>query len=475
MKYQELAVVLATQLSRFKRDESGVATIFACFMIMMMVLVGGIGVDLMRAEMERTRLQNTLDRAVLAAADLDQTLTPSDVVIDYFEKSGIEDLIGTSNITVNEGLNFRTVTAGATTMAPTQFMHLMGVQELKVPALGTAEERISNVEVSLVLDISGSMADNSKMVNMKTAAKEFIDALIRPETEDLISVNIVPYSEHVNVGQEIYNQLNIQSSSANHGWSYCVEIPDSHFTSAALNTSHWYQQVQHFQWNYGSSTNWQNVVEDTICPQYEDYEAITAHSQDADALKDQIDDMEPRAGTQIFLAVKWGAALLDPSTRSIVTAMVNSGTIDNEFSGRPVDYSDTETLKTMVVMSDGKNSSTKRISSFAYSSSSHAVHWANNNFWWYMNNYVHHSYHSYYYQSKYTAAQGDGFTNSICTAAKNAGVVIWGVGFEVDSHGAGVLRDCASSPSHYFDVEGVEISEAFQAIASQINQLRLTQ
>ena len=50
------------EIERFKEEESGVATIFACFMIMMMVLVGGIGVDLMHNEMERVRLQNTLDR-----------------------------------------------------------------------------------------------------------------------------------------------------------------------------------------------------------------------------------------------------------------------------------------------------------------------------------------------------------------------------------------------------------------------------
>ena len=139
------------EIERFKEEESGVATIFACFMIMMMVLVGGIGVDLMHNEMERVRLQNTLDRAVLAAADLDQTLTPAEVVEDYFTKSGFPGQPGT--VTVDEGLNNRIVTASASTDHLTQFMHLMGVPELSIPAKGTAAERISNVEVSLVLDI----------------------------------------------------------------------------------------------------------------------------------------------------------------------------------------------------------------------------------------------------------------------------------------------------------------------------------
>lgn len=64
---------------------------------------------------------------------------------------------------------------------------------------------------------------------------------------------------------------------------------------------------------------------------------------------------------------------------------------------------------------------------------------------------------------------------NVCTAAKNQGIVIWAIGFEVTTDGDSQLRDCASSPSHFFDVEGAEITSAFQSIARQINQLKLTQ
>ena len=33
---------------RFARQEDGTITIFACFMIMMMLMIGGIGADMMR-------------------------------------------------------------------------------------------------------------------------------------------------------------------------------------------------------------------------------------------------------------------------------------------------------------------------------------------------------------------------------------------------------------------------------------------
>jgi len=66
-------------------------------------------------------------------------------------------------------------------------------------------------------------------------------------------------------------------------------------------------------------------------------------------------------------------------------------------------------------------------------------------------------------------------TRDICDAAKSHQIVVFTIGFEAPSSGQAVLEDCASSPSHYFDVDGLEIVDAFSAIASSIRQLRLTQ
>ena len=43
-------------LKQFARKDDGAMTIFAVFIFLMMLLVAGIGVDLMRNEMERTKL-----------------------------------------------------------------------------------------------------------------------------------------------------------------------------------------------------------------------------------------------------------------------------------------------------------------------------------------------------------------------------------------------------------------------------------
>ena len=54
-------------LRRFARNEDGMISAFAIMMVLLMLLIGGIGADYMRHEMERTRIQAVADRAVLAA------------------------------------------------------------------------------------------------------------------------------------------------------------------------------------------------------------------------------------------------------------------------------------------------------------------------------------------------------------------------------------------------------------------------
>ena len=467
----------------FARNEDGMVTIFACFMIFCMLMIGGIGVDMMRHEMERTRIQAVADRAVLAAADLDQTLDPEAVVRDYFAKSGMAEFV--SAVTVDEGINYRSVTVDATTDVNTMFMDYFGVQELSVPAVSSAMEKINKVEISLILDISGSMADNNKMANLQDAAGVFVDMVLTPEARDLISISVVPYSEHVNIGPAIFNQLNINPVNPNHDYSHCVEIQDQEFNKTYLNDNRNYFQMQHFQWNYYShETGSQlNTVIDTVCPQYgdrnnatgENYEAISAFSQDADAIKNQINQFKPRAGTSIHLAMKWGVALLDPSTRDIISTLAGMGEADSAFTGRPVSYDDEETLKTVVLMTDGQNDYSYRIPQRFYNSDSEVVHWANWNLQYYYLNYVSPRFHSWFYEERYSPADGDHLLQTLCAVAKEKKIVIWTIGFETTLHGQEEMRECASSESHFFEVDGTEITKAFQSIARYINQLRLIQ
>jgi len=454
-------------IARFRREEDGGMTIFSLFMIMCILVIGGVGVDTMRNEMMRTHLQHTLDRAVLAAADLDQELDPSSVVQDYFSKSNMGDLL--TGVSVDEGLNYRVVSATAETATDTQLMHIIGIDELPVLAAGEAMERVANVEISMVLDISGSMRHNNKMPNLRDAAKTFVDAVIREETEDLISISIVPYTAHVNAGPLLFDKLNVNEK---HSYSHCVEFEEDDFDTTALDLNRTYEQGQHVEWS--SSGYRSSGITNPDCPK-RSYERITSFSQNASALKSKIDKFRPRANTTIHIGMKWGTALLDPSFRTLNDQLITEGEVDAEFSGRPVDYDDPETLKTVILMTDGENVTVRRVADWAYNSPSEYSHWNRYPFYYYLYRYVSYYNRNSFYYTKYTPSYADSLLDNICDAAKDAGIVIWTIGFEVGNHGANVMENCASSPSHFFRVEGIEITEAFEAIARQINQLRLTQ
>jgi len=468
---QQLFDAIMAHPRKFTRDEGGTITIFAMFMVLMMVMIGGMGADMMRHEMERTRLQAVADRAVLAAADLDQTLDPEAVVRDYFDKSGMADYV--SNVVVDEGLNYRTVSVDAAMTMNTQFMDTMGVEQLNIPAYSKAQEKVNKVEISLVLDISGSMKNNSKMENLQDAASVFIDTVLTPGNRDLISISMIPYSEHVNAGQNIMNLLNVNQV---HNFSHCIEMPDTEYSHASLDRGRTYEQMQHYQWNYYSnqSGSTRNTRYDTVCPRNW-YEEIVPFSQDANDLKDRIDRFKPRAGTSIFLGMKWAVSMLDNSFTTMTSQLSDQGHVDGVFSNRPATYGDHETLKTIILMTDGQNDQSYRISDRYYNSNSEYAHWNRYNLQYYLYNSVSSSRRSRYYWRRYSASLGDSLLDNICDAAKVHKMVIWSIGFEVSDHGASVMQNCASSPSHFFRVEGVEISEAFSAIARQINQLRLTQ
>lgn len=63
-----------------KTEEDGSVTILSVFILLTILVVTGAAVDLMRTEQTRVELQSSLDRAVIAAADLDQLQEPTAVV-----------------------------------------------------------------------------------------------------------------------------------------------------------------------------------------------------------------------------------------------------------------------------------------------------------------------------------------------------------------------------------------------------------
>jgi len=78
-------------------------------------------------------------------------------------------------------------------------------------------------------------------------------------------------------------------------------------------------------------------------------------------------------------------------------------------------------------------------------------------------------------RTSYNASTKDAQLDDICDVAKAQGIVVFAIGFEVTDSSAAVMQSCASTPNHFYRVEGLDIEVAFASIKNQINQLKLTQ
>lgn len=69
----------------------------------------------------------------------------------------------------------------------------------------------------------------------------------------------------------------------------------------------------------------------------------------------------------------------------------------------------------------------------------------------------------------------DAELQQICDATKTQGVLIYGIAFSAPARGITTVSNCASSPGHFFNsTNNAALNAAFQAIATNITQLRLT-
>ena len=201
----------ARSCDSFGRDERGGITILTLILLVVMLVLGGMAVDFMRFESQRAQLQSVADRAVLAAAELDQTLDSEQVVVDFFRSAGLEHtIIGTPKVVDNS--NSRTVSVDTQIDVDTFYLRLIGIDTLRAPARSAATEGVGKVEISLVLDISGSMryggsGPRGRFGDMQDAAIAFAKKVLDPKYGGQVSLNIVPYAGSTNPGPAMFNYL----------------------------------------------------------------------------------------------------------------------------------------------------------------------------------------------------------------------------------------------------------------------------
>ena len=208
---------LRQKLSAFGADQRGNIALTFLLVALPIIAFVGAAVDYSRANSVKASMQSALDATALlmskeAATDTDTQRR--DNALKYFSKlfdppqvTGAK--LDASNIHVDvtfDPSNNSQILLSASAQLPAEFVKVLGFDTFTVKANSTAKWGITRLRVALVLDNTGSMADNSKMPAMQTATKNLLTQLQSAVTvAGDVYVSIVPFVKDVNVGATNYN------------------------------------------------------------------------------------------------------------------------------------------------------------------------------------------------------------------------------------------------------------------------------
>jgi Flp pilus assembly protein TadG len=202
---------------RLLRDQRGNALMLTAAAVVPVIGIVGSSIDIGRAYMAKLRLQQACDAGVLAGRRAMAAGTYGDAAQAQANK-----MFGANFTPAQYGANTVTFTsrrdgisdvAGtATAILPTMVMRIFGTPRFNLTVGCSAKLEISNTDVMLVLDVTGSMTTVTsdgvtRMAALKTAAKSFFTSMTSAAIGDgTLRFGIVPYSSTVNVGEILYQK-----------------------------------------------------------------------------------------------------------------------------------------------------------------------------------------------------------------------------------------------------------------------------
>lgn len=177
--------------------------------------------------------------------------------------------------------------------------------------------------------------------------------------------------------------------------------------------------------------------------------------KDTEILNAQIDAMTLSDGTGTDIGLLWGVKSLSPEWR---------GKLGGDFENRPADYDDPETMKIMVLMTDGGITAQFRPKSQHYDGlddidGNQQTIVARGNFY-----------------SANTDNNAYGRQKKLCEELEQNGVKVFTIGFKINasSQAAMQMAECAVNGGNYYLVDSLDISQAFESISASISNLRVS-
>lgn len=315
---------------RFASDRKGTVAMIFTFALLPIVGAVGLAVDYSRAISVRGQLQAAVDGAAMAGA-VSKNTTPA------ARETAANNTFDANVANAKHGATFtRSATPGAgqfsfnaTATVRTLFMQLVtGTTDLTIDAASTVNFGGKNLELAIVLDTTGSMNDSvgngqTKLDALKAAVPTILD-IVMPTGSTNAKVALIPFAKYVNVGStntalltgRVAPYQNMQCVlERKHGSRPNESAPDINNDEFWIKTS--------------------NSSCSSIKP-------ITPLTSNRAVLDTAMQNLSAGGGTAGHLGVQWAWHAISPLWASRWPA-----------GSAPVGYTDSTTMKAIVVLTDG--------------------------------------------------------------------------------------------------------------------------
>ena len=452
------------RMVRFRQDQSGnVAIVMALIAVVMMLCIGA-AVDLGRWLHARDQTISAVDAAVLAGGRTLQTNNKDEAAAIAAAQKYYTQNVTSRLPVVNDTVSFAIapdgmgVVASGSAYIKTPFLQFAAID--KLPLISPSQTQFSksqiqvggnggeNIEVSVMLDVTGSMA-GQKLQDLKDAASDLINIIVWQDQSKFTSkVALVPFSEDIRLptnsarnkargtGLPATKTINSGRGDTTYYLSDCVveRIGTSKYTDAAPGSGKYV--LGHYTSN--STGNGNNRKGVCTVPSNAAVQPLTS---DKATLLAKITGLGAAGGTAGHLGTAWAWYTLSPNWNAL-------------WSGNAAaQYGAANLRKIAILMTDGEYNT-------QYDSNGIAVgQWGS---------------------SCQGAANGcsSDQARELCKGMKASGITVYTVGFDVggaNSSASQLLSQCATDPGKYYNADdGEELKQAFRDIALKLSSLYIS-
>jgi Flp pilus assembly protein TadG len=457
------ARTIAPRLKSFSDDTSGaIAMLFGLMAVVLFAMIG-LAVDYGRFVNARSQTLAATDAAVLAGARALQTnggnQTAAVQVAQAYYNQAVKNRLGLTNDTIGFAVtdNATAMVATGNASITTPFMGLVGTKSLPIlhangvdyakATLAVGGNAELNLEVSMMLDITGSMGDGTKLADMKSAATDLVNIVVWADQSEYTSrIAIVPFAYDVRLPATAYTKATGLSSTT---YPCVVERTGAQkYTDAAPQAGQYVMPHNNATTTTTTTGKGKNKVTTTTttysptCNLAKTAEALPL-TNDKNALTSKINGLQLAGSTAGHVGTAWAWYMLSPNWASLWSS-----------SSTPAAYNTPKLQKIAVLMTDGEYNTQYTTNGVPDNSGSLTV--------------------------CPNAANGvcsSAQAISQCTAMKAKGIEVYTVGFMLDNQTAiDTLSSCATDASHFYNSStGDALKAAFKDIALKISTLYLSQ